>query len=83
MKDTIRCLEEGNCYYCNKPVNNLAANPNQWGIPLCHKDEPGKVKPHHIGCVSERLATLKDYERIKGELKRIRSKGSTLPDFID
>jgi len=46
---------EGNCYYCKKPVNNLAANPSEWGIPLCHSDEPGKVKAHHIGCVSERL----------------------------
>lgn len=45
----------GDCYYCHKPINNLSGNPNEWGIPLCHKDEPGKVKDHHIGCVSERL----------------------------
>ena len=49
---------EGNCYYCGKPVNNLAGNPSEWGIPLCHKDEPGKVKAHHIGCVSERLQII-------------------------
>ena len=61
---TIKALKrervdvEGNCYYCNKLVNNLAGNPSEWGIPLCHSDEPGKVKPHHIGCVSDRLEVL-------------------------
>lgn len=45
----------GNCYYCGKPVNSLAGNPSEWGILLCHTNEPGKVKPHHIGCVSQRL----------------------------
>ena len=43
------------CYYCNEPINNLAGNPNEWAVPLCHKDEPGKVKWHHSGCVSQRL----------------------------
>ena len=54
---------EGNCYYCDKPVNNLAGNPNEWGIPLCHEDEPGKVKTHHIGCVSERLRENKKMKK--------------------
>lgn len=43
------------CYYCSKPCNSLAGNPNEWAIPLCHSDDPGKVKWHHIGCVSARL----------------------------
>lgn len=43
------------CYYCHKKTNAFAGNPSEWPIPLCHKDEPGKVKWHHIGCVSERL----------------------------
>ena len=48
-------MSDGICYYCGKKTNNLSANPSEWSIPLCHKDEPGKVKHHHIGCVSERL----------------------------
>jgi hypothetical protein len=43
------------CYYCKEPINSLAANPGKWGVPLCHKDEPGRVKWHHIECVSQRL----------------------------
>jgi hypothetical protein len=52
---------EGNnkpCYYCGKPCNSLAGDPSKWPIPLCHSDDPGKVKWHHIGCVSERLEQL-------------------------
>ena len=44
-----------NCYYCGKPCNNFSGNPSEWAIPLCHKDEPGVVKWHHIGCVQKRL----------------------------
>lgn len=43
------------CHYCGEPCNSFAANPSLWPIPLCHADEPGVVKWHHIGCVSERL----------------------------
>lgn len=46
------------CYYCEKACNSLAGNPSKWPIPLCHADDPGKVKWHHIGCVSSRLAQL-------------------------
>lgn len=56
------------CYYCGKPVNDLSARPSELGIPLCHPDDPGVVKWHHIGCVSERLEQLaetrKDTERL-------------------
>lgn len=43
------------CYYCQKPCDSMSGNPSEWPIPLCHADEPGVVKWHHIGCVSERL----------------------------
>jgi len=59
-------INKENCYYCNKPVNNLAGNPSEWGIPLCHKDKPEVVKTHHIGCVSKRLA---ENEELKNCLK--------------
>lgn len=44
------------CYYCQEPCNDLAANPGKWSIPLCHAEDPGKIKWHHTGCVSSRLA---------------------------
>lgn len=50
------------CYYCNKACDSLAGNPSLWPIALCHSDEPGVVKWHHTGCVSERLEKL---EKIK------------------
>ena len=52
------------CYYCKEICNSLAGNPSKWPIPLCHPDDPGKVKWHHIGCVMERLT---DYERLLRE----------------
>ncbi len=55
------------CYYCGKTCDRLAANPSEWPIPLCHSDDPGKVKFHHIGCVSERLAEL-DHLRLGQEI---------------
>ena len=63
--------KEGNCYYCGKPVNNLACNPSEWGIPLCHKDEPGKVKTHHIGCVSKRLAENEELKNVAKSASQI------------
>ncbi len=48
------------CYFCNQPINSLAGDPGKWGIPLCHEDEPGVVKAHHIGCVASRLALVKE-----------------------
>ena len=61
-----RLLEEQNglqghdapCYYCGKPCNSLAGDPGQWPVALCHEDEPGVVKWHHTGCVSDRLRKL-------------------------
>lgn len=43
------------CYYCGEPCNSLAGNPGVWPIHLTHKDDPGKVKWHHIGCVQKNL----------------------------
>lgn len=55
------------CYYCGENCNSLAANPGKWPIPLCHPDDPGKVKWHHIGCVSERLERLAEAQRERDE----------------
>ncbi len=43
------------CYYCGKPCSSLSGNPGKWPIPLCHRDDPGKVVWHHERCVTERL----------------------------
>lgn len=43
------------CYYCNEKCNNLAGNPSEWAVSLSHRDEPGKAKWHHVGCVTKRL----------------------------
>jgi len=55
--------KDGICYYCGKITNNLSANPGDWSIPLCHRDEPGKVKYHHERCVSERLLENQPYSQ--------------------
>jgi hypothetical protein len=43
------------CYYCGEPCNDLAGNPGLWTVYLCHKDDRGVPKAHHIQCISERL----------------------------
>ena len=52
------------CHYCGKACNCLAADPGMWPVALAHPDEPGVVKWHHGGCISERLALL---DASKGE----------------
>lgn len=52
------------CYYCKKLCCSYAGNPSMWPIPLCHEDEPGVVKWHHTGCVSERLWQLEQITKI-------------------
>jgi hypothetical protein len=51
------------CYYCSVVCNALAGNPSFWPIPLAHSDEPGKVKWHHMGCVSSRLEQLANLQK--------------------
>lgn len=46
------------CYFCGERCNALSGNPSEWPIPLCHEDEPGVAKAHHVGCVSGKLQQL-------------------------
>lgn len=57
------------CYYCGKVISDIAADAGKWGIPLCHEDDPGVVKWHHISCVS---ALLEDLDRLKLAIRRHR-----------
>lgn len=45
------------CVYCNEPVDELAGNPGLWPL-MFSDDDTGVVKPHHVGCVQERLREL-------------------------
>ena len=63
------------CYYCGELCNAVAGNPEKWPIPLCHPEEPGKVKWHHVGCVSERLRKI---ERLPAELEAVRAEKELL-----
>ena len=60
---------DGMCYYCGKMTVGCAGNPGEWPVMLCHADDPGVVKHHHVRCVSERLAEV---ERLTAELDRER-----------
>jgi len=52
-------IEDGDCYYCGKPTESIgAANPGLWPVFLCHTDDPGRPKPHHVKCIDERLREL-------------------------
>lgn len=43
------------CYYCGKPTQGHAGNANLWPVGLPHRSEPGVMKYHHIGCVTDHL----------------------------
>ena len=60
LRASLAALEghEKPCHYCGELCSSVAGNPARWPIPLCHSDEPGVVKWHHVGCVSARLARL-------------------------
>jgi hypothetical protein len=57
--ERVRCVSpEGHgepCYYCGNPCSVLAGDANEWPLPLSHEDNPGVMKWHHTGCVSERI----------------------------
>lgn len=53
----------GHCYFCGDPINELAGDPGQWPLMFCHADDPGKAKPHHVECVTKRLAVAEAAER--------------------
>ena len=62
MSESTAWFRDGPCYYCNEPTESNAGNPGLWPVLLCHSDDPGKVKHHHVRCVSNRLA---EFERLK------------------
>lgn len=61
------------CYYCGAFTNSFAGFPSEWPIPLCHRDDPGRVKWHHIGCVSEKL----------DRLSRLQASAENLRDLLE
>ena len=68
---SVATVETGHgqlCYYCKNPCNVWSASPSQWPIPLCHEDDPGRVKWHHTGCISSRLIEL---EIVRGDVDKL------------
>jgi hypothetical protein len=57
------------CFYCKEPCDSFAGNPGKWPIPLCHADDPGRVKWHHVDCVTDRLRNGERAERAEQESK--------------
>lgn len=73
------------CYFCKEKCDSLSANPGRWPIPLCHSDEPGKVKWHHVGCISDRLEelhTLQNRISFLEEAINIQSSGRRVADSM-
>lgn len=59
---------DGPCYYCGEPTNSLLGNPERWSLLFPHSDDPGKCKPHHVGCVMQRL---QERDELKAEVARL------------
>lgn len=43
------------CRLCGGACDALAADPGAWPVGLCHSSDPGRTKPHHVRCVSDRM----------------------------
>lgn len=64
----LKSLHGEPCYYCGKPTNDLAGDPSEWTVVLCHEDAPGVGKAHHEGCVFRRLQSASALARQKERL---------------
>lgn len=57
-------IRDGPCAICGEETNSLAGQPSQWPlhfVPI-DTDEPGKVEPHHVACVSEQLMERRELQ---------------------
>lgn len=52
------------CYYCGEYTYPVAGNPTLWPLHFPHKEDPGKVKAHHVKCVSSRLIYLEHIKEL-------------------
>lgn len=78
------------CPDCGKLCDAFAGNACLWPIPLPDRDYPGKIRHHHMGCVSGKLAKLSEQaERIEelearleiGSVWKLAADGETLERF--
>lgn len=50
------------CKFCGEPINSWGGNPELWPVFMCWRDDPGKMKPHHVGCIRERIVAAEAAE---------------------
>src|SRR3990167_8596452 len=53
---------DGPCDYCGTETNSLAASPSKWNMAFPRRDGTGVCRPHHTGCVLDRLARCEQAE---------------------
>lgn len=63
------------CWYCGSAIQDYAANPSLWPLYFPHKEEPGKVKAHHVRCVMKELNALAD---LRAQLEATQQRNKTL-----
>jgi len=72
--------KDGPCYYCGKMTRILCADPSEWPVLLPHKEEPGRQRIHHMGCVMERL---EDNGALFDEIKELKKDKRDLMANLD
>lgn len=50
------------CHICGEKINGMTGNAAKWPVGIAYRSEPGKMKWHHMGCVSIRLEKLSELE---------------------
>lgn len=49
--------DDGECAICGEMTKSWHGNSSLWAVqlPCPPKNEPGKIFPHHVGCVVKKL----------------------------
>ena len=61
---------DGPCDYCGTETNSLAASPSKWNMAFPRRDGTGVCRPHHTGCVLDRLARCEQAEAVAAGLRK-------------
>jgi hypothetical protein len=57
------------CEVCKKKIDDLAANPGNWGFQFPYKGGQGKTKDYCMSCIIEALAKHEEKPQVKAKIK--------------
>jgi hypothetical protein len=65
-------VDDGPCVECGETTESRAGNPGRWPVMLARADQPGRVRHHHVACVTAWLARAERAEAERDEALAVR-----------